>query len=222
MSAEDSDPTTDTLQVGTAPTSQLLDLAHSVRSFAAQMVRVDGHEEQVEAVRAELDRLTGELVKIARPGDTPQVLPSMDADHEDHRPYYPASGDTWHANPVFPPLEIETEGNVVRGSLELGLEYEGPPDCIHGGVVSMIFDQLLGHANGANGTYGMTAKLEVSYHVPTPLYTALDFEAQVKHVDGRKITTEGWIAANGTKTASAVGLFVRPEWRVGGGGDRAG
>jgi len=207
------------LRVGTTPSQSLLALARSVRSFVAQMVRVDGAEAAVDSIRADVERLTTRIQRIAHPGETPRLTPLMDASAGDLRPYYPASASTWHANPVFPPLEVATEGPLVQGTLELGIEYEGPPGCIHGGVVSLIFDQLLGHANIANGTPGMTARLEVSYHAPTPLFTPLEFEARVEQVDGRKITTAGWIAAGGTRTASAVGLFVAPQsqdWMEGG------
>ncbi|MBW2723826.1 MAG: hypothetical protein JRE71_05515 [Deltaproteobacteria bacterium] len=56
----------------------------------------------------------------------------------------------------------------------------------------------------------MTAELKVAYHRPTPLFTDLEFEAQVERVEDRKVTTRGWLACNGKRTASAVGLFIRP------------
>lgn len=196
--------------VGTRPPQALIDLAARVRALAAVMIRIDSREEELDAVRAEIDALTTRLSSIARTGDTPRVLNSIEPGDEDMRPYYPASAETWHCNPIFPPLDVVVDGNRVSGTLHLGLEFEGPPGCIHGGVVSLIFDQLLGHANGANGTYGMTAELKVTYHRPTPLFTDLAFEAQVKRVEGRKIVTEGTITLDGEPTASAVGLFINP------------
>ena len=198
------------LEVGTKPPQALLDLAVSVRSLAARMVRIDSGEEILGEVRAQIESLGERLEGIARKGADPRVLASIEPGPKDLRPYYPSDASTWHCNPTFPPLDLEIEGNLVRGRLNLDLAYEGPPGCIHGGVVSLIFDQMLGHANGVNGTWGMTAELKVSYHRPTPLFTELEFEAQVKHVQDRKITTEGWLACNGERTASAVGLFVQP------------
>ncbi len=199
-----------TLEVGTKPPPALLDLAVSVRGLAARMVRIDSGDEILGEVRAQIESLGERLEGIARKGTNPRVLSSIDPGPEDLRPYYPSDAGTWHCNPIFPPLDLEVSGNLVRGSLNLDLAYEGPPGCIHGGVVSLIFDQLLGHANGVNGTWGMTAELKVAYHRPTPLFTDLEFEAQVKRVEDRKVTTEGWLACNGERTASAVGLFIRP------------
>ena len=200
------------LEIGTTPPAELLDLAASVRGLAARMVRIDSGNETLCDVRAEIDALGQRLETIARKGDAPRFLPSVEPGPADLRPFYPSDATTWHCNPVFPPLEIEVSGKLVRGSANLDLAYEGPPGCIHGGVVSMIFDQLLGHANGVNGTYGMTASLNVTYHRPTPLFTDLEFEAQVRTVEDRKVTTEGWIAVNGERTASAVGLFIKPAF----------
>lgn len=203
-----------TIDIGTQPSRELLELAESIRRLAAKMVRIDSGEEELRAARTKIDAMAEQFEVIARKGNDPRILASIEPGESDMRPYYPASAATWHCNPIFPPLEVEVDGNLVRGSLNLGLEYEGPPGCIHGGVVSLIFDQLLGHANGANGTYGMTVELKVSYHRPTPLGTDLEFEAQVKNVDGRKITTEGVIMQAGERTASAVGLFVNPVFET--------
>ena len=201
-----------TLDVGTSPPEGLVELAESVRGLAAEMIRIDSGTETLAAVRSEIDDLTRRLASIARKGDDPRILASVEPGVDDLRPYYPANALTWHCNPAFPPLRVEVEGNLVRGTMNLDLVYEGPPGCVHGGVVSLIFDQLLGHANGANGTYGMTAELKVTYHRPTPLFAELEFEAQVKQVEGRKVVTEGWISSGGERTASAVGLFVLPTY----------
>jgi len=203
-----------TIEIGTKPPAALLELANSVRKLAATMIRIDSNESELRRVQAEVEVLTERLETIARKGSDPRILSSIEPGENDMRPYYPASAATWHCNPIFPPLDVEVEGNIVRGTLNLDLAYEGPPGCIHGGVVALIFDQLLGHANGANGTYGMTADLKVSYHRPTPLFRDLSFEAQVKHVDSRKITTEGAILLDGAPTASAVGLFIDPAFET--------
>jgi acyl-coenzyme A thioesterase PaaI-like protein len=211
MDDSSSSPTeNNTFEVGTKPPPALLDLAASVRGLAARMVRIDSGGEVLGEVRAQIESLGERLEGIARKGADPRVLSSIEPGPEDLRPYYPSDAATWHCNPVFPPLEVEVSGHVVHGHLNLDLAYEGPPGCIHGGVVSLIFDQLLGHANGVYGTWGMTAELKVAYHRPTPLFTDLEFEAQVERVEDRKVTTRGWLACNGERTASAVGLFIRP------------
>ena len=53
------------------------------------------------------------------------------------------------ANPVAPPVEVwAVEGHEgwreVRGRVTYGYPYEGPPTCVHGGVIAELFDELLG------------------------------------------------------------------------------
>ena len=49
--------------------------------------------------------------------------------------------------------------------------YEGPPTCVHGGVIAETFDEMLGAANMVAGNPGMTGTLTVRYRKPTPLRT---------------------------------------------------
>ncbi len=75
-------------------------------------------------------------------------------------------------NAAAPPLVIEhseaADGNVWS-DFHLGAAYEGPPGLVHGGVSSMILDQMLGEAAGAGGKPGMTATLTLTYRQGTPL-----------------------------------------------------
>ncbi len=53
------------------------------------------------------------------------------------------------ANPVAPPVEVwavegEKGWREVRGRVTYGYAYEGPPTCVHGGVIAELFDELLG------------------------------------------------------------------------------
>ncbi len=50
--------------------------------------------------------------------------------------------------------------------------YEGPPTCVHGGVIAEVFDEVLGAANIVAGVRAMTGTLTVRYRKPTPLNTA--------------------------------------------------
>ena len=35
----------------------------------------------------------------------------------------------------------------MRGRVTYGYAYEGPPTCVHGGVIAELFDELLGMSN---------------------------------------------------------------------------
>ena len=115
-------------------------------------------------------------------------------------------------SPIAPPLEpIMFDDGRVRAEVTLGIEYQGLPACVHGGIVALIFDEMLGLANAAAATVGMTVSLQVTYVSPTPLDTPLVFEARRIRAEGRKIWSEGTLHAGDRLCASVEGMFVTPR-----------
>jgi hypothetical protein len=100
----------------------------------------------------------------------------------------------------------------VVGRVRYGYAYEGPPGCVHGGVIAAAFDEVLGFAQSLGGRPGMTGTLTVKYRRPTPLDTDLIFEGWVDRIEGRKIFTQGRCLADGVVTAEAEGLFISVDF----------
>jgi Thioesterase superfamily len=101
----------------------------------------------------------------------------------------------------------------MRGTVNFGYPYEGPPTCVHGGVIAEVFDEVLGATNIVAGNPGMTGTLTIKYRKPTPLLTDLRIEARCLGWSGRKIRTWGGMYNGDVLTAEAEGVFiaVRPE-----------
>lgn len=115
-------------------------------------------------------------------------------------------------NPVSPPLHpLVLPDGTVRCDLELGIEYQGPPGCVHGGIVALLFDEILGLSNAAAGSVGMTADLRVTYKSPTPLNAPLRFEAKQERVEGRKIWASATLHTGDRLCASTEALFIEPR-----------
>ncbi|WP_007023995.1 PaaI family thioesterase [Saccharomonospora iraqiensis] len=113
-------------------------------------------------------------------------------------------------NAIAPPLTLTgNPDGSVSGTTTLGMAYQGPPGYAHGGVSALLLDHSLGVANHWAGTSGMTARLTLHYHRPTPLFEELTVRARCTAVDGRKIHTEGTISAGDTTHVTAEGLFIR-------------
>lgn len=112
------------------------------------------------------------------------------------------------ANPLAPPIEVQTTDDLVIGRVCFGSAYEGPPGCVHGGYLAAAFDEVLGMAQSMSGRPGMTGSLTVRYRRPTPLHHDLVFEGRLISVSGRKISTQGRCLADGEVTAEADGLFI--------------
>ncbi|MCK9873689.1 PaaI family thioesterase [Nocardiopsis dassonvillei] len=116
------------------------------------------------------------------------------------------SGDT---NPAAPPLLLERTPEGLRGEVTLNTVYQGPPGLVHGGWIAALLDQAVGSVSAVETTPGLTAKLEVNYRQPTPLFTPLEVTAEVDRVEGRKVFVSGRIRAHGEVTAEATALMVQ-------------
>ncbi|NNL66631.1 MAG: PaaI family thioesterase [Myxococcales bacterium] len=198
---------------GVDPPEQLFELSDQVRRVIDQMIRVDRNSPELAAIRDEARALAERLERIARSGALPRMRPEVEPGPDDLRPYYPSDARRWHVNPMHPPLELRHDPDgALTGRVTLGLAWEGPPGCVHGGFVAMLFDQILGHANVANGIPAMTGELRVRYHRPTPLHVPLVFEvAAAVRESERRVRTRGVLRAGDEITAEATGIFVTPR-----------
>jgi acyl-coenzyme A thioesterase PaaI-like protein len=96
----------------------------------------------------------------------------------------------------------------VHATAHVTAAYEGPPGCVHGGVIAGLFDELLGVANIASGHGAMTGTLTIVYRSPTPLYSDLTLEGHTTGASGRKVFASGTIHAGDRLCAEADGIFI--------------
>ncbi|GAB92680.1 PaaI family thioesterase [Gordonia rhizosphera] len=117
-------------------------------------------------------------------------------------------------NAIAPPLTVIRAGVddpvVAWAEVTLGAAYEGPPGHVHGGVVSLLFDQLLGEAASMDGLPNYTGTLTVRYLRPTPL-GRIRMEAQTPERSGRKKIARATMTVDGVRTAEAEGVFIVPR-----------
>jgi hypothetical protein len=199
------------LKYGIQPPADLFALADSIRAVMDKMMVIDEPHEELRQAARDIQAIAQRLAPLCRKGLDARMMPDIEPGPGDRRPYYAGDVDRWHFNPIFPTVKLEPCEGVLRGTVTLGLAYEGPPGCVHGGIVSMLLDQLLGQANLEHGVPAFTGKLTVRYRLPTPLLTALDIEVHPpERIDERRYLTRGWIRADGKVTAAGEGLFVRP------------
>ena len=157
-----------------------------------------------------LEELVRTLTGRAGP-KRPRRQPDISQHAQDFFPTSPVMG---MANPIAPPVRVEVvdgpEGGPreIRGEAWFDWAYEGPPTCVHGGVIAATFDDMLGAANMVAGNPGMTGSLTVNYRKPTPLRAPLRIEARCLGREGRKIRTWAGIYHGDVLTAEADGLFI--------------
>lgn len=179
----------------------------AARRLIDALLRAGDHTDTDMAdVAKQLDALTDQLTERA-PG-LDERLVSMWQGHGVNR-HDPVTGPE---NALAPPLElIGQEDGSVQGIVTLGLPYQGPPRCAHGGVSALLLDHTLGVANHWAGLSGMTAELTLRYLRPTPLFEPLTVTGRQISVDGKKIRTVGSITAGGRECVTAEGLFIAKQ-----------
>jgi len=126
-------------------------------------------------------------------------------------PYSPVVGPL---NAIAPPVVFTFDGERMTGHGTLAAPYTGPPGTVHGGVVALVLDELLGAVNACLGLGAYTGTLTIRYERPTPIDQALTFDAWVDRTEGRKVFTVGTISVAGVVTARADGVFIRVETAV--------
>ena len=143
-------------------------------------------------------------------------IPGQNALHADHPdpeqfatgdparffPYSPVVGPL---NAIAPPLTFTFDGERLSGTGTLASPYTGPPGAVHGGVVALVFDELLGAVNACLGLGAYTGTLTIRYERITPIEQEIAFESWVDRTEGRKVFTKGTISAGGEVTAPGGG-----------------
>ena len=179
-------------------------LADAIRKLIEHAVVSEVPDDEVAEITLTLEQIDARLRRHprgARPAEAPPINDLQEIFRGD-----PVIGEH---NPIAPPVNVEVDGQRILGSANLGAAYEGPPGYVHGAIIAMIFDMLLGLANLASGNPSMTGTLTVRYHKPTPLHTDLAFEAHTDRRDGRKVIAKGTVHAGGELTAEAEGVFIQ-------------
>lgn len=106
----------------------------------------------------------------------------------------------------------------VEGTVRFGRWFMGGGMAVHGGAVSLLFDEVLGIlAALAAGGISRTAYLNTDYRALTPIDTELGVVAWIERVEGRKWTVRGEIRHGDAVCAEAEGLFIKllPEQGLG-------
>jgi acyl-coenzyme A thioesterase PaaI-like protein len=185
-------------------------LAAAMRRITATMVGQPLDDEVLADAADQLGGLADTLDDAAETSKRPRRQPDRSGHPAD---FFPTSPMIGYANPIAPPIDVwaelgENGQPEIRGRVTFDYQFEGPPTCVHGGVIAEMFDELLGSANIIGNQAGMTGTLTVRYRRPTPLLAPLDVVARLTGTERRKIFAWGGLYHDGELTAEAEGIFI--------------
>jgi acyl-coenzyme A thioesterase PaaI-like protein len=104
------------------------------------------------------------------------------------------------------------EGVSVSAEFEVGTGHQGAPGLIHGGMLTLAFDEVIGSVQQLLRTPAVTGRLETDFLRPIPVGRTVHISARCVGVRGRKLyhVAEGRLdAPDGELVARAAALFVQ-------------
>jgi acyl-coenzyme A thioesterase PaaI-like protein len=181
-------------------------LGDSVRALVDAVIRTEADEETVRRAREEIDAVTARLRE--RQSDGPFGI------------RFNAAGRAWSwgnaaiglRNAIAPPLVIKHGADGLSSTdFVLGAAYEGPPGNVHGGVLALVLDHLMGETASTGGRPTATGTLTLRYRRATPL-GPLRAQARIERIEGLKTYVVAHIAGAEGVTVEAEGVFILPRW----------
>lgn len=111
---------------------------------------------------------------------------------------------------LMPPITYDAlDDDELRAHTVANKYYMGLNDTMHGGVVSVLFDTVMGRmAVGTEGRVCRTAYLTTHYRNITPIGERLDLHVAVEKAEGRKRFITGQLWHGETLCAEAESLFI--------------
>ena len=114
-------------------------LTESVRRLVQASLRTGANEETIREAQAAIEAVAEKLESTVDKG-----MPRLAVDG---RPVVWGNPATGWRNAIAPPLVMHEEPDGLWWSeFELGETYQGPPGWVHGGMLALVLDQILGEA----------------------------------------------------------------------------
>jgi acyl-coenzyme A thioesterase PaaI-like protein len=186
-----------------SPGPQLVELSSSMSRVAGALRRTlrslyhvhPGHNDDAMATTAELLADAVDAAGTLGLGQESQIR-------------YTRSPLSGQMNPIAPPVSYEYGTNSITAAVRFHEGYQGPPACVHGGVVASLLDDALGRTRHLTGRNCVTGSLNITYKRPTPINADLVVKARIEEILERKFRVTGEIIYDSQITASAEAVFV--------------
>jgi Thioesterase superfamily len=180
-------------------------LTQAMRRLIDAGIRTGADEGTIRDAQSAIEAVAGKLEATVGEG-----MPRLAVDG---RPVVWGNPVTGFRNPIAPPLVMHGEPDGLWWSeFELGEAYQGPPGWVHGGILALILDQVLGEVASDGLSKPMfTGTITMRYLRGTPL-GRLRAEAATERIDGYKTFVSGHVSDADGKTVEAEGIWIKPAW----------
>ena len=187
----------------------------ALRRVIANLRKTKAPRELLADAEEQLERLHRRLAPFDHPG--PYMQGVLDMGEGSFIPgarepsvFFPYSPVVGPANPIAPHIEFVQQGDELVAEHVFDAPWCGPPASVHGGIVALVFDELLGCATVVNQLGGFTGTLTIRYVSLTPLGKPIRMRGWIDRRDGRKTWAKGTMHHGDTLCAEAEGVFIAP------------
>ena len=105
-------------------------------------------------------------------------------------------------------LVLHTSPDGAWTELELDPRFQGWEAVAHGGIVCTLLDEVMAWAVIGRGTWGVTARLGVTFRRPIPVGRAIRAEGRVLQQSRRAVRAEGRVLDPSTSEVLATGEAI--------------
>lgn len=124
----------------------------------------------------------------------------------------PFSAGAGRLHPSSVGMDIRRDGDAsVVATVRADPMFQGPPGRVHGGILAVLIDELMGTVNRMLGRRAFTARLAIDFRAAAPIDTELTLRAWLADQQDRKVTMRAEGRAGDTVFVEAEGLFVIPR-----------
>jgi acyl-coenzyme A thioesterase PaaI-like protein len=109
-------------------------------------------------------------------------------------------------------LQLEAEPGAdggVEGRFFVKQDHQGPPGFAHGGVIAAALDEAMALLLHGQGTFALTARLELDLLAPAPVGAFVSVRAELVESQERKLVLHAEATVQEQPVARARGVFVR-------------
>jgi acyl-coenzyme A thioesterase PaaI-like protein len=192
----------------------------SVRHLTAHLRKTRAPKELLNEVDRQVAALNERLAPYDYEGPYQQrrlVLTDADMsgshsrDTDDPAEFFPYSPVIGPLNPIAPAVSFNFDGEEMSAEHIFDAPYNGPPTAVHGGVIALVFDELLGTLGALRDIGGFTGTLTVRYLALTPIGKRIRMRSWIDRREGRKCFIKGTMHNGDRLCAEAEGIFIRPK-----------
>jgi acyl-coenzyme A thioesterase PaaI-like protein len=104
---------------------------------------------------------------------------------------------------------VWVDGETARGEITLDSRHAGSPNHAHGGVISMLLDEVLGTVCMIHGIAAVTGTLTIRYRSPAFLGHTYQLSGHLRGIEGRRLQIVGEMTGPQGLVAEAEGTWIR-------------